>query len=71
MNEETKLIGLPTLKAKLDIKGNSTVYEWIRERGFPKQVSNGGGRFARWVEAEVDAWILNRIRERDQLAKAA
>jgi len=42
----------------------ATVYKFIAEGTFPKQVSIGGNCVA-WVEQEVLDWIEQRITERD------
>ena len=42
----------------------STIYRYIGEGTFPKSVSLGD-RCVGWVDAEVQEWILARIKERD------
>ncbi len=42
----------------------STIYKYIGEGRFPKPVSLGD-RCVGWVDAEVQEWILARIKERD------
>ena len=42
----------------------STIYKYIGEGTFPKPVSLGD-RCVGWVDAEVQEWILARIKERD------
>lgn len=42
----------------------STIYKYISDGSFPKPVSLGVRNVA-WVESEVEDWILERIRERD------
>lgn len=42
----------------------STIYKYISEGSFPKPVSLGVRNVA-WVESEVEDWILERIRARD------
>lgn len=44
--------------------GKSTIYKYIKEGTFPKQVSLGE-RCVAWVESEVQDWILAKIDERD------
>jgi len=44
--------------------GRSTIYRYISEGRFPRQVSVGEKNSA-WVEEEVQEWILARIAERD------
>lgn len=38
----------------------STIYKFIKTKGFPHQVDMGG-RLAAWVEADIDNWIANQI----------
>ena len=47
----------------------SKVQLWRHERNnrFPKRVPVGPQRYA-WVESEIDAWIAERIRARDEAA---
>ena len=42
----------------------STIYLAIKKGTFPKPVKLGE-RSVGWVEAEVDAWLENRIQQRD------
>ena len=42
----------------------STVYKYITEEGFPKQVSLGC-RSVGWVEGEVMDWIQSKMSARD------
>jgi prophage regulatory protein len=44
--------------------GKTLLYKLIGEGAFPKPV-NIGDRAVRWVQGEVDDWILARIEERD------
>jgi len=44
--------------------GRSSIYKRIAEGEFPKPVPLGG-RAVGWVSDEVEAWILERIEERD------
>lgn len=62
------LIDLEETKAKVGAKSDSAIYDWIKTKGFPAPV-RGSRRFARWVLGEVDAWILAKIKERDDAAK--
>jgi prophage regulatory protein len=38
-----------------------------RQKRFPERISVGPQRYA-WVESEIDAWIAERIRARDEAA---
>jgi prophage regulatory protein len=40
-----------------------------RQKRFPKRISVGPQRYA-WVESEIDAWIAERIRARDEAIRA-
>lgn len=44
---------------------NSTLYEEVAAGRFPKPVKIGA-RSVGWVSTEVDAWIEQRIQQRDQ-----
>ena len=44
--------------------GRSSIYKRIADGVFPKQVPLGG-RTVGWVSDEIEAWILERIEERD------
>lgn len=44
--------------------GKTSVYKLIGEGVFPKPV-NVYGRTVRWVSDEIEAWILERVEERD------
>lgn len=54
------------LKEVLDTTGlgRSSAYKKISEGTFPHPVSLGG-RSVAWVSDEIEAWILERIEERD------
>ena len=43
------------------------IYARLREGAFPAPVKLGARQRA-WVEAEIEAWILERAAERDDLA---
>ena len=44
--------------------GNSSIYKLMKENSFPKPVTQIGKSKA-WDEDEIQAWILERIKERD------
>jgi len=46
-------------------KSTSSIYEAIAAGTFPRPVKVGP-RTSAWLEAEVDDWIAERIRERDE-----
>ncbi len=39
----------------------STIYARMSENAFPRPVNLGGGKAVGWIEAEIDAWIKERI----------
>ena len=53
-----RLIKLKEVMAKTSL-GHSSIYKFIAEGTFPKQVSLGAKSVA-WVESEVDDWIMER-----------
>ena len=57
-----RLIKLKEVMAKTSL-GYSSIYKFISEGTFPKQVSLGAKSVA-WVESEVDDWIMERIGKR-------
>ncbi|MCH2089774.1 MAG: AlpA family transcriptional regulator [Pseudoalteromonas sp.] len=57
-----RLIKLKEVMAKTSL-GHSSIYKFISEGTFPKQVSLGAKSVA-WVESEVDEWIEEMIRRR-------
>lgn len=64
-----KFIRLNDVKAATGL-ARSTVYKYVKQGIFPAPVSLGG-RSVAWVEVEVQAWIAERIRERDQQTPVA
>lgn len=42
----------------------STIYSRMSENAFPRPVNLGGGKAVGWIEAEIDAWIKERIERR-------
>ena len=59
-----RLLRMPDLKAKIPLQ-KTHIYEEIRKGTFPKPVKLGP-RAVAWVESEVDAWIVERITQRDE-----
>ncbi len=69
-NAHLKLIGQHELAPKKGIRFHPRHLWRLRKAGkFPKPIKLGGQRIA-YVEAEIDAWIEQRIAERDAGAKA-
>ena len=64
-----KFLRLNDVKALTGL-GRSTIYKYIKQGIFPDAVKLGGCSVA-WVEIEVQAWIAERIRERDQQTPVA
>lgn len=62
----TKLIKLMKLKDVMEVTtlAKSTIYKYISEGTFPKQISTGGSRVA-WNEEKVQDWIRAKIAESD------
>ena len=40
----------------------SSLYAWIKDKGFPKPLKFGSS--SRWLAAEVEAWIERRAEDR-------
>lgn len=57
-----RLIKLKAVMHKTSL-GHSSIYKFIAEGSFPKQVSLGAKSVA-WLESEIDDWIMDRIGER-------
>lgn len=55
----TKILRLPAVKTVTGLS-RSTIYLRVSEGSFPAPVSLGG-RAVGWIEAEVDAWLKQRI----------
>lgn len=50
------LIDIDAVKTKMGWKSDSTVYQYVSDRGFPRP-KKGSRRNARWLLAQVDAYI--------------
>lgn len=57
-----RLIKLKEVIQKTSL-GHSSIYKFIAEGTFPKQVSLGAKSVA-WLESEVDEWIEEKVRGR-------
>jgi prophage regulatory protein len=53
------ILRLPAVKASVGLS-RSTIYLRIAEGTFPRPVSLGG-RAVGWLQAEIDAWMKQRI----------
>jgi prophage regulatory protein len=60
------LVRLPAVKAKTGL-ARTQIYAGIASGTFPKPVKLGK-RAVAWLQAEIDAWIADRIAKRDQEA---
>lgn len=60
-------IRLIRLKEVMHVTGlaRATIYKYMKEGYFPRSVSLGANAIA-WEESEVEEWILERLRERDE-----
>ena len=60
------------LKEVMDLTGlaRSTIYKFISGDLFPKPIPLGD-RCVGWLESEVHAWILDKVKERDQLVRGS
>ena len=55
------ILRLPDVRARTGLS-RSTIYLRVSEGKFPAPISLGD-RSVGWVESEVDAWIVDRIKE--------
>ena len=58
-----RILRLPDVQSKTGLK-HSAIYERIAEGTFPKPIPLGA-KARGFVESEIDAWIKQRISERD------
>ena len=59
MEVPIRIVRLPAVQARTGL-GRSTIYVRLAEGSFPRPVQLGA-RAVGWIEAEVDAWIRERI----------
>jgi prophage regulatory protein len=64
-----KLLRLPQVMERVGYR-RSKIFALVKAGDFPKPVSIGP-RARGFVETEIDAWISERIRERDKQHRAA
>lgn len=50
------LLDIDQVKAKMGWKSDDTIYDYIRERGFPRPLK-ASRKNSRWLLSEVDAYI--------------
>lgn len=60
---ERKILRRPGVLGKVKVS-RSTMYAMIAADEFPKPIKLGP-RSVGWVEEEIDAWLEERIKERD------
>ena len=64
MTQNIQLLNISEVAQKLSA-GKSTIYDWMSPKSkryksdFPKPLQNMGG-VNRWLESEIDAWILGK-----------
>jgi len=65
---EAKMMRLIRLKEVMAYTGlsRSTVYKFIEEGRFPKQIPLGD-RAVAWVDSEIDEWVIEKIAARDHV----
>ncbi len=51
-----RLIDINAVKFKMGWRSDATVYAWIADRDFPRPLK-GSDKCARWILAEIDAYI--------------
>ncbi|MCY3706212.1 MAG: AlpA family transcriptional regulator [Gammaproteobacteria bacterium] len=56
---KTRLLRISEVEARTGLS-RSTIYEWSADGRFPPPVRLGD-RVVRWVEAEVEAWLRERM----------
>jgi prophage regulatory protein len=59
-----RLIKLTEVMAQTGL-GRSSVYKFMKEERFPQSVSTGD-RGVKWVEEEIQEWIIDKIADRDE-----
>jgi prophage regulatory protein len=68
-SENVTLLRLPNVLERTGLS-RSKVYELIGRHQFPKPVRLGA-RFTAWVSSEIDAWVCERVAQRDATGVAA
>jgi prophage regulatory protein len=63
----TKIIRCPAVAAKTGL-ARSSIYRHVALGSFPAPIKLGP-RASGWVDAEIDAWIKDRVRERNGRAR--
>ena len=68
-NPPIRILRLPEVMARTGLS-RSTIYARLAQGRFPRPVSLGG-RAVGWIEAEIDAWLRERIAESRGHAESA
>lgn len=63
-----KALRMPQVEEKTALK-RSKIYELLAERQFPQPIYLLG-KCRGWLEHEIDAWLLERMEERDSRLKS-
>ncbi|MEP0010983.1 helix-turn-helix transcriptional regulator [Tateyamaria sp.] len=66
MQNHARLLRKPDVLAKTGLS-QAELYRQAAEGEFPKQVRISAKAVA-WLESEVDSWIADRVRARDEVA---
>lgn len=74
-NEQDSRLGSKVLIRLTDVKRKTgccrtTIYAAMQEGRFPRSIRLGL-RSVAWLESEIDAWIDDRIKERDKAVSIA
>lgn len=54
-----RILRLTEVKSQTGLS-RSTIYQWIKDGEFPRQIRLGE-RAVGWLYAEVEAWIIRRV----------
>lgn len=60
-----RLLGAQVLAVKFGVSPD-TVYRWRRDGILPEPVLSGPGFTLRWLESDIDAWLVSGSRPGDQ-----
>ena len=60
----TKILRLPEVKEQCGIS-RSAIYQGMNEGTFPKTIPLGT-RMVGWSQVEINEWIENKLKERDE-----
>ena len=57
-----RMLTMPQVADKIGL-GRTKIHEMMASGEFPRSVSIGGGRAMRFVESEIDQWLLDQIQK--------